>query len=796
MGDQPQAIEKLTAGLEYGLPHQVLLGVTGSGKTFTIANVIEKVQKPTLVISHNKTLAAQLFQEFREFFPKNEVHYFVSYYDYYQPEAYIPQRDLYIEKEADINKEIEKLRHSATQALITRQDVIVVASVSCIYGLGRPEDYMKESLQIAVGDQLSAFSHPLSATSYQTKNYHNADSSNRRHSEFISESNGGTSQEIPKQVRDDGKTRDAILEGLVRLLYHRNDWDFKRGCFRVRGDTVEVFPPYGERVLRLEFLGEDLEKIKWIEPASGNTLEDLEEVTLFPAKHFITPKARLKQAIGQIEKELEEQIAKLKGQNKELEAHRLKQRTEYDLELMSELGFCSGIENYSRHLTNRKAGEPPYTLLDYFEQGIGGEGKELGFRTSGLGSFSSQSPALEPNSVEFAAKNYLCIIDESHMTVPQIRGMYRGDAARKNTLIDFGFRLPSARDNRPLRFEEFLERVPQIIYTSATPGTWEIEKAQRAVIRNSQFAIRRHFEFTSESNNSNNRHTNQTLKQVQSNRPLLHGGVVEQLIRPTGLLDPEIEIRPTKGQIKDLILEIIKRKQCGERVLVTTLTKRMAEDLATYLSDSDRVHGFIQSLALNKIDFKGIRTQYLHSEIKTLERSDILADLRRGKYDVVVGINLLREGLDLPEVSLVAILDADKEGFLRSETSLIQTMGRAARHVHGQVILYADKVTDSMERAIAEVNRRRQIQKEYNSQHGIKPQTIQKPVRDRVIKKGEEKSKGSRKSKKFKWRLLPPNELEDQIWKWEREMQKAAEVLDFEHAVELRDLIREAQKCL
>ena len=715
-GDQSQAIEKLAAGVKYGLPHQVLLGVTGSGKTFTIANVIEKVQKPTLVISHNKTLAAQLFQEFREFFPQNEIHYFVSYYDYYQPEAYIPQRDLYIEKEADINKEIEKLRHSATQALMTRRDVVVVASVSCIYGLGRPEDYAEQSMIITVPNRVPDRVEPLHLQGFNPLG------------------------------------RNSIMKNLIRLLYQRNDWDFKRGRFRVRGDTVEVFPPYGEQVLRLEFLGEDLEKIRWIEPASSKTLKNLEEVTLFPAKHFITPEERLKKAMVLIENELEEQIAKLKNQGKELEAHRLKQRTEYDLELMSELGFCPGIENYSRHLTDREEGEPPYTLLDYFSKGT--------------------PRGLNPLEGSTLSKSFLCVIDESHMTIPQIRGMYRGDAARKNTLIEFGFRLPSARDNRPLRFEEFLERVPQIIYTSATPGEWEINRAHKSggEGKESDSLLRK------ESDSG----------EFAAGKEKPHNGVVEQLIRPTGLLDPKIEIRPTEGQIKDLVLEIAKRKQRGERVLVTTLTKRMAEDLADYLGNPDKI-GSISP----------IRTHYLHSEIKTLERSDILADLRRGKYDVVVGINLLREGLDLPEVSLVAILDADKEGFLRSETSLIQTMGRAARHIRGKVILYADNITGSMERAIAEVGRRRETQKEYNEQHGITPQTIQKPVRERVVGKDDEKkSKRFKKFKEFKWQLLPPEELENQIWEWEREMRQAAEALDFERAVELRDMIREARKQL
>ena len=700
-GDQPQAIEKLVQGIEAGMKHQVLLGVTGSGKTFTIANVIEKVQRPTLIISHNKTLAAQLFQEFREFFPENAVHYFVSYYDYYQPEAYVPQRDLYIEKEAEINKKIEVLRHSAIEALMTRRDVIVVASVSCIYGLGRPKDYAEQSIVVAASNRVqpSRGLNPLG--------------------------------------------RSKVLKKLIDLLYQRNDWDFKRGCFRVRGDTIEVFPPYGDQVLRLEFLGEQLSRIKKIEPESGQVIEPADKITIFPAGHFVTPENRLKRSIELIKEELKERLAELQSQGKNLEVHRLKQRTEYDLELMKELGFCPGIENYSRYLTGRKKGEPPYTLLDYFSRG------------------------LNPQEGSTLSRDFLCVIDESHMTIPQIRSMYNGDRARKETLIEYGFRLPSALDNRPLKFSEFLERVPQVIYTSATPAEWEVKMSKR-------------------------------VQPSIGLNPTPHSGVVEQLIRPTGLLDPKIEIRPTEGQIKDLILEIIKRKRRGERVLVTTLTKRMAEDLADYLSNYESIELIFKrvqpSRGLNPNE-AAIKTHYLHSEIKTLNRSDILADLRRGKYDVVVGINLLREGLDLPEVSLVAILDADKEGFLRSETSLIQTMGRAARHVRGKVILYADNITGSMRRAIKEVERRRTAQERYNREHGITPASIKKPIRRRVIKeKGNEQ--GSKQHKKFKWQLLPPEELENKIWEWEREMRKAAEILDFEKAAELRDMIREAKNWL
>ncbi len=649
-GDQPQAIEKLTAGLNAGMEHQVLLGVTGSGKTFTAANVIENVQKPTLVISHNKTLAAQLYQEFKEFFPDNSVNYFVSYYDYYQPEAYVPQRDLFIEKEVDINKEIEKLRHSATQALMTRKDVIVVASVSCIYGLGRPEDYAKQS----------------------------------------------------SKLKAESSKRNDVMRELVQLLYERNDWDLERGSFRVRGDTIEALPPYGDFALRFEFLGEELKEISWIDPASGNAKDVVDEVVLFAASHFITSEKRLKQSITLIEDELREHLQKLKSAGKNLEAHRLKQRVEYDLELMEELGFCPGIENYSRYLTGREEGEAPYTLLDYFPD------------------------------------NYLCVIDESHMTIPQVRGMYNGDRARKKTLVEHGFRLPSAMDNRPLQFAEFLQRVPQAVYTSATPGEWEIEKAGE--------------------------------------------NVVEQLIRPTGILDPEIETRPTESQIEDLAVEIVKRKQRGERVLVTTLTKRMAEDLADFLDDGDKLAGLVPD------DPPNINACYLHSEVDTLDRSDILADLRRGKYDVVVGINLLREGLDLPEVSLVAILDADKEGFLRSDTSLIQTMGRAARHIGGKVILYADKVTGSMQRAIDEVERRREVQEKYNEEHGIEPESIKKSIRARLVAAVEDKDIES-----AEWKLLPPEELREKVWEWEKEMKQAAEILDFEKAAKLRDKIRAAK---
>lgn len=650
-GDQPQAIGKLVAGLKNGLKHQVLLGVTGSGKTFTMAKVIEKRQSPTLIISHNKTLAAQLFQEFREFFPQNAVEYFVSYYDYYQPEAYIPKRDQYIAKEVDINELIDKLRLSATASLMTRKDVIVVASVSCIYNLGSPEEYRRATIEL-------------------------------------------------KTQNSNVKTRlsvEDVLAKLVNLRYERADYDFKRATFRVRGDIVDIWPSYDDEAVRLEFGSQGLEKINRFEPLTGNKIEGLDSVLLYPAKHFMTSREVYGKALPTIRADLKSQVQKLKSQGKELEAHRLRQRTEYDLELIEELGFCPGIENYSRYFDGRSPGDPAYTLIDYFSD------------------------------------NLLTIIDESHITVPQIRGMYAGDRARKKTLIDYGFRLPSALDNRPLRFDEFLKRVGQTIYTSATPKDWELKRSQ----------------------------------------------VVEQLIRPTGLLDPEIKIRRTKGQIENLIKEIEARVRRRERVLVTTLTKRMAEELSTYLEEQQ------------------IKVHYLHADIKTLERSVILEDLRRGKYDVVVGINLLREGLDLPEVSLVAILDADKEGFLRSETSLIQTMGRAARHQQGKVIMYADSVTGSMQRAIDEIERRRQIQLDYNREHGIKPQTIVKPIRERLVDEEDNDNKTAKQQNKdFDIESMPPGERQKVIDDLELQMTEAARDLDFEQAAILRDRIIQVKKSL
>lgn len=641
-GDQPQAIERLTKGLNSGLGHQVLLGVTGSGKTFTMANVIQAIQKPTLVISHNKTLAAQLTQEFRSLFPNNAVEYFVSYYDYYQPEAYIPQSDTYIEKDASINEEIEKLRLSTTASLLTRKDVIVVASVSCIYNLGSPVEYGQAILEIGKG---------MKATFEQ------------------------------------------FLRILQKMFYERNDIDFKRGSYRVRGDTIDIYPSYMDSGFRVQFLGDKVEKVSSLDIVTGNTVEVLDPKVIYPAKHYITPEQRVQPGIKQIEADLEKRLKELKRQKKLVEAQRLEQRTHYDLEMIKEFGFCNGIENYSRYFDGRKPGEPPYSLLNFFP------------------------------------KDYLVIIDESHISVPQIRGMYNGDRSRKETLIEFGFRLPSALDNRPLKYDEFQRRVNQVIYTSATPDDYELSLAGPK-------------------------------------------GLAEQLIRPTGLLDPEISIRPTEGQIEDLLSEIGKRVDHGERILVTTLTKRMAEDLADYLKE------------------KGVKVHYLHSDVATLERSDILQSLRLGEYDVIVGINLLREGLDLPEVSLVAILDADKEGFLRSRTSLIQTMGRAARHVNGLVIMYADQVTKSMQAAIDEVSRRREVQAEYNKKNHITPKSIMKPLRDRLIEQMEQAEEDVGK-KILRVSDIPEKDRERMVRLLEHQMNEAAGILDFEEAARIRDQIRE-----
>ncbi|TKH25547.1 excinuclease ABC subunit B [Bacillus wiedmannii] len=639
-GDQPVAIEKLVEGINSGKKKQVLLGATGTGKTFTISNVIKEVQKPTLVMAHNKTLAGQLYSELKDFFPNNAVEYFVSYYDYYQPEAYVPQTDTFIEKDAQINDEIDKLRHSATSALFERDDVIIVASVSCIYGLGSPEEYRELVVSLRVGME---------------------------------------------------KDRNQLLRELVDVQYGRNDIDFKRGTFRVRGDVVEIFPAsLDEHCIRIEFFGDEIDRIREVNALTGEVLAERDHVAIFPASHFVTREEKMKVAIENIEKELEERLKELNDNGKLLEAQRIEQRTRYDLEMMREMGFCSGIENYSRHLTLRPAGATPYTLLDYFP------------------------------------KDFLIVMDESHVSVPQVRAMYNGDQARKQVLVDHGFRLPSALDNRPLTFDEFEGKTNQVIYVSATPGPYELEQAPE---------------------------------------------VIEQIIRPTGLLDPPIDIRPIEGQIDDLLGEIQDRIAKNERVLITTLTKKMSEDLTDYLKDV------------------GIKVNYLHSEIKTLERIEIIRDLRLGKFDVLVGINLLREGLDIPEVSLVAILDADKEGFLRSERSLIQTIGRAARNENGRVIMYADRITRSMGIAIEETQRRRTIQEAYNKEHGITPKTIQKGVRDviRATTAVEEPEMYEAAPAK----KMTKKEREKTIAKMEAEMKEAAKALDFERAAELRDLLLE-----
>lgn len=656
-GDQSQAIEKLTKGLKSQLSDQVLLGVTGSGKTFTIASVVEKINRPTLVISHNKTLAAQLYQEFRDFFPLNAVSYFVSYYDYYQPEAYIPQTDTYIEKETEINEEIDKLRLSATTNLLTRKDTLIVASVSCIYNIGSPKEYGNFVLELKEGVRIN---------------------------------------------------RESIYLRLVQLQYERANYGFHRGTFRVRGEYVDIFPAYEDYAIRFYHDGEKLQQILKIDPLTGNQLEILPGIVIYPAKHYMTDPTKHTQVFTEIRRDLEIRIKELNKQGKNLEAHRLKQRVIYDLEMIETMGYVNGIENYSRYFDGRKAGEPPFTLLDYFQ---------------------------EPYH-----NNWLLIIDESHMTIPQINGMYRGDRSRKQTLIDFGFRLPAALDNRPLTFTEFLRRKPETIYVSATPSVWEKEKAALE-------AQNKHFNF--------------------------HNGIVEQLVRPTGLVDPEIIIKPSKSQINDLLDEITKRITRKERTLVITLTKRTAEDLTIYLKE------------------KNIKVQYLHSDVKTLERSEILDSLRLGEFDVVVGINLLREGLDLPEVSLVAILDADKEGFLRSETALIQTMGRAARHLSGKIILYADNVTKSIKNAIKEVERRRNIQLAYNKKYHIIPKTIIKPIRKKLVEKIPEVKQDEKILLSISEEGLLPTDKKSLIKKLKRAMKEAAQDLDFELAVKLRDKIHE-----
>ena len=640
-GDQPKAICQLTDGINKGYKFQTLLGATGTGKTFTIAHLIEKVQKPTLVIAHNKTLAGQLYSELKEFFPNNAVEYFVSYYDYYQPEAYIPQTDTYIEKDASINDEIDKLRHSATSALFERRDVVIVASVSCIYSLGSPVDYKNQVVSLRPGMEID---------------------------------------------------RDEVIKKLVLIQFDRNEIDFHRGTFRIRGDVLEVFPAsFTERAIRIEFFGDIVDRILEVDTMTGEITGERNHVSIFPASHYATPKDKIEAAVKSIESELAQRLKELKSQDKVLEAARLEQRTKYDIEMLQEMGYCKGIENYSRHLSGRKAGDAPFTLLDYFP------------------------------------KDYLIIIDESHVTLPQIHAMWAGDRSRKEALVEHGFRLPSAFDNRPLTFEEFEERINQVVFLSATPAEYELTKSSQ---------------------------------------------VVEQIIRPTGLVDPEVEIRPIKGQIDDLIGEIKQRAKNNQRVLVTTLTKRMAEDLTDYLREA------------------GIRVRYLHSEIHTLERLQIIRDLRLGKFDCLVGINLLREGLDLPEVSLVAILDTDKEGFLRSETSLIQTIGRAARNIDGKVIMYADTITQSMARAINETNRRRKIQLEYNKKHGIVPTTVQKTIREPIeaTKVAEDEADYLPEKDIEK---MSKKELKALVENLEKEMQEAAKRLEFEKAAEIRDIIFE-----
>ena len=647
-GDQPQAIKQLTEGFEEGKKAQILLGATGTGKTFTMSNVIANLNRPTLILSHNKTLAGQLYGEFKQFFPHNAVEYFVSYYDYYQPEAYVPSSDTYIEKDSSINDEIDQLRHSATSSLLTRSDTIVVASVSSIFGLGDPKEYFDHLISLHVGQEID---------------------------------------------------RNTLLRKLVDIQYDRNDIDFQRGRFRVRGDVVEIFPASkDDHAIRVEFFGDEIDRITEVDALTGEIIGTREHVAIFPATHFMTNNDAMDKAIASISAELDQQLAKLRGENKLLEAQRLEQRTNYDIEMLREMGFTSGIENYSRHMDGRKPGEPPYTLLDFFP------------------------------------KDFLIMVDESHVTMPQVRAMYNGDRARKQTLIDYGFRLPSALDNRPLKIGEFEERVNQILYVSATPGPYEEERVPKE-------------------------------------------DVAEQIIRPTGLLDPQIEVRPIMGQIDDLVSEINKRVERHERVFVTTLTKKMAEDLTDYMKDL------------------GIKVKYLHSDIKTLERTQIIRDLRLGKFDVLIGINLLREGIDVPEVSLIAILDADKEGFLRAERSLIQTIGRASRNEHGRVIMYADKITDSMRGAIDETKRRRQIQEQFNEDHGITPKTIVKPIRDNISAvKSDGNADDDKSFAEVDLADMSKEEKQELISNLREQMRAAAKKLDFEQAASLRDTILELEK--
>lgn len=683
-GDQPRAIEQLTAGLQAGIREQTLLGVTGSGKTFTMANLIQNYQRPTLILAHNKTLAAQLYSEFREFFPKNEVHYFVSYFDYYQPEAYIASTDTYIEKDSAINDEIDRLRHAATVALLTRPDTIVVASVSCIYGIGSPDHYTEMSLPLVKVDGRWQIAGTL------TENFLAKGNEQMLKSELteaalqnIQESSAGTAGSLSQQL-----SQQNFLIYLVAMQYHRNDLAFERGNFRVMGDTVDLFPASGEWAYRFEFGFDTLETVRIIDPLTAETREKPDRIHIFPNTHYATPKDQMERAISGIEAEYKERLAYFEKEGKYLEAQRLSQRTKYDLEMLRETGFVKGIENYSRHLDGRRPGQPPATLIDFFPE------------------------------------DFLLLVDESHMTLPQVRGMYNGDHARKTTLVEYGFRLPSALDNRPLIFTEFQSHIKHAVYVSATPGPYEIEHSPEPA---------------------------------------------EQVIRPTGLLDPEIEVRPSEGQIDNLMEEIDRRIAKNQRTIVTTLTKRMAEDLTDHLKD------------------RGIKTAYIHSDIDTLERGDILRDLRAGVYDVLVGINLLREGLDLPEVSLVAILDADKEGFLRSESALIQTIGRAARHVEGKVIMFADNITESMEKAISETNRRRKIQQKYNQENGIVPHSVKKEISAglrAIIPEKEEVTK-------LDLKRIPQEELPSLLKELQSQMQLAAANLDFEQAALLRDQIQE-----
>jgi len=696
-GDQPQAIKQLTKNLQHDVKHQVLLGVTGSGKTFTMVNVIQNVQRPTLIISHNKTLAGQLYQEFREFFPNNAVCYFVSYYDYYQPEAYVPQTDTYIEKESEINEEIDKLRLAATTNLLTRKDVIVVASVSCIYNLGSPVEYGKFVLELRTGVKI---------------------------------------------------TQSDILMRLTDLQYERNDYEFRRGTFRVRGNAIDLFPAYVDFGIRIE-VNDVVTKMYEFDPLTGDVQKPLDATVIYPAKHYMTDPRSYHDAFARIRADLEIQEKKLKDEGKLLEAQRIKQRTNFDLEMIKEVGYVNGIENYSIYFDGRQPGQPPYTLIDYFDA---------------------------------ASDNWLLMIDESHMTIPQLRGMYNGDRSRKQMLIDYGFRLPSALDNRPLRFDEFMRKTHQIIYVSATPDEYEISLAKTSSQSNQP-----HFSASKFLVSEERAHPESELLAISRitdsgqarNNANLETSIVEQLIRPTGLVDPKITVKPTAGQIQDLMEEIKKRVEKKQRVLVTTLTKRMAEELSSYLEE------------------RGIKVAYLHSDIETLSRQDILENLRRGEYDVLVGINLLREGLDLPEVSLVAILDADKEGFLRSRTSMIQTMGRAARHVEGQVIMYADTMTKSMKAAIDEVERRRKIQLAYNKKHHITPQSIQKSIRARLVEEEQEDKEVRSLDTMIEFSnkgVLLPDEREELVKRLRKEMKTAAEALDFEKAMYLRDQIKEIQK--